>query len=56
MPPQKNVEKTVPLNLEVQEIELSCRPGCGTSTTSSLCTCPISNTTMGSLFTSKTVS
>ena len=28
-----------PLDLEVEEIESSVRPGCGTSTTSPRCTC-----------------
>lgn len=30
-----------PLSLEVQEIERQAKPGCQTSTTSHLCTCPI---------------
>lgn len=42
------------LALEVEVIEMSCNPGCGTSTTSHLCTCPISASTTGSLFTSTT--
>jgi hypothetical protein len=42
------------LSLEIEEIEVSCNPGCGSSTTSRLCTCPISASTTGSLFTSKT--
>jgi len=42
------------LALEVEVIEASCNPGCGSSTTSRLCTCPISASTTGSLFTSKT--
>lgn len=41
------------LDLEVQVVEQHCNPGCGTSTTSRLCTCPISATTTGSLFTAK---
>ena len=41
------------LELEVQPLEMFCNPGCGTSTTSRLCTCPIHLTTTGSLFTSK---
>jgi hypothetical protein len=49
-------KKTRALLLEVQEVEQSCNPGCGTSTTRSICTCPISTSTAGSLFTSKTVS
>jgi hypothetical protein len=55
MPPQKKTEKAVPLNLEVEVIEQHCHPGCGTSTTSSACTCPVSATTTGSLFTAKTI-
>jgi len=55
MLPEKNVEQATPLNLEIQEIEAFCNPGCGTSTTSRACTCPISATTTGSLFTAKTV-
>ncbi len=42
------------LHLEVEEIEAACNPGCGTSTTSHLCTCPIRLTTTASLFTAKT--
>ncbi len=42
------------LALEVEVIEQSCNPGCGTSSTSRLCTCPISASTAGSLFTAKT--
>ena len=44
------------LDLVVQEIEQHCNPGCGSSTTSRLCTCPISASTASSVFTSKTVS
>jgi len=56
MPPQKKTEeKAIPLNLEIEEIEQFCNPGCGTSTTSHACTCPVQVTTTGSLFTSKTV-
>jgi hypothetical protein len=33
--------KPVALDLEVKEVERQARPGCQTSTTSSLCTCPI---------------
>lgn len=43
------------LALEIEVLEQSCNPGCGTSSTSSRCTCPISISTAGSLFTSKTV-
>jgi len=54
---EKTQAKPTPaLDLEVQELEASCRPGCGTSTTSSLCTCPNRLTTTASLFTAKTVS
>jgi len=42
------------LDLEVQEIEAFCNPGCGTSTTSRPCTCPVSATTTASLFTART--
>jgi hypothetical protein len=55
MPPQKNVEKVAPLNLEVQEIEQFCSVGCGTSTTRPSCTCPVHPSTTGSLFTARTV-
>jgi hypothetical protein len=41
------------LELEVHEVEQFCNPGCGSSTTSRLCTCPISATTTASLFTAK---
>jgi len=44
------------LSLEVEALEQSCNPGCGSSTTSNKCTCPISITTTGSLFTAKTTS
>ncbi len=42
------------LSLEIQELEVWCNPGCGSSSTSPRCTCPISVSTTGSLFTSKT--
>jgi hypothetical protein len=45
---------TPALDLEVQEIEAFCHPGCGTSTTSHACTCPVSATTTASLFIAKT--
>jgi hypothetical protein len=48
--------KPQPLALEVETIEQHCHPGCGTSTTSSLCTCPVSSSTAGSLFTATTTS
>lgn len=54
-PDPKN-PRAVPLNLEVEAIEQHCKPGCNTSTTSSACTCPISATTTGSLFTAETTS
>jgi hypothetical protein len=38
------------LNLEVHEVERQCKPGCGSSTTSNLCTCPISITSTGDAF------
>jgi hypothetical protein len=53
---QKPETKSKALNLEVEELEVVCNPGCGTSTTSHLCTCPISATTTASLFTSRTIS
>jgi len=51
---EKEINKPQPLALEVEVIEQSCNPGCGTSTTSHLCTCPISSSTVGSLFTATT--
>jgi len=54
--PQKNEMKAKALNLEVEQLEVVCNPGCGTSTTSRRCTCPISATTTGSLFTARTTS
>jgi len=50
---QKVETKPKALNLEVEELEIICNPGCGTSTTSHKCTCPISATTTGSLFTAR---
>jgi len=48
----KNPErKPQALSLEVEALEQSCNPGCGSSTTSNKCTCPISISTTGSLFT-----
>ena len=44
------------LDLEVQEIESWCNPGCNTSSTNPACTCPIRVTTTASLFTAETVS
>lgn len=48
-----NVHPTA-LDLEVQELEAFCNPGCGSSSTSPRCTCPIRLTTTASLFTAKT--
>jgi hypothetical protein len=31
----------VPLNLEVEEVENRTKPGCNSSSTSRLCTCPV---------------
>ena len=47
-------KKVRALELEVQPLESHCRPGCGSSSTHPLCTCPISASTTGSLFTAKT--
>ncbi len=53
----KNPErKPQALSLEVEALEQSCNPGCGSSTTSNRCTCPISLTTTGSLFTATATS
>lgn len=41
------------LDLEVQEVERFGCIGCGTSSTSPHCTCPVSPTTTGSPFTAK---
>jgi len=46
----------VALDLEVQEIEAFCNPGCNTSTTLPSCTCRPRPTTTASLFTAKTAS
>jgi hypothetical protein len=48
--------KPVALDLEVQEVEAFCSPGCNTSTTSPRCTCRPGLTTTASLFTAKTAS
>jgi hypothetical protein len=54
---KKNPErKPQALSLEVEALEQSCNPGCGTSTTSSRCTCPVSISTAGSLFTATATS
>jgi hypothetical protein len=52
----KTTARPVALELEVQEIEAWCNPGCGTSSTDPRCTCPIRLTTTASLFTAKTTS
>lgn len=33
--------KTFSLNLEVEDLEIKAKPGCCSSSTSPLCTCPI---------------
>jgi hypothetical protein len=35
-------EVPVPLRLEVEEVENRSKPGCNSSSTSPLCTCPVS--------------
>lgn len=52
----KTNAKPIALDLVIEEIEAHCNPGCGSSTTSRLCTCPISASTTASLFTAKTSS
>jgi hypothetical protein len=52
----QKIEKPKALNLEVEALETYCNPGCGSSTTSNLCTCPIRLTTTASLFTARTIS
>ncbi len=37
----------IQLDLEIEELEKKCRPGCGSSTTLPICTCPIILTTTG---------
>lgn len=49
----KSDKKKRGLELEVQEVEQFCNPGCGSSSTNPRCTCPIGITTTGSLFTAK---
>jgi hypothetical protein len=51
---QKVTTRPKALELEIEELELSCNPGCGTSSTHRLCTCPISASTTASLFTART--
>jgi hypothetical protein len=41
------------LDLEVEEVERFACVGCGTSSTSPHCTCPVMPSTTGSLFTAK---
>jgi hypothetical protein len=41
------------LDLEVQEVEQFVCGGCGTSSTSPRCTCPVFPSTTGSLFTAE---
>ncbi len=41
------------LDLEVQEVEQFACLGCGTSSTSPRCTCPVTPSTTGSLFTAE---
>ncbi len=53
---QKVETKSKALNLEIEELEVACNPGCGSSSTDPRCTCPIRLTTTGSLFTARTVS
>jgi hypothetical protein len=53
---QNHDMKPQALSLEVEALEQSCNPGCGSSTTSNKCTCPISISTTGSLFTATTTS
>lgn len=50
----KTETKPQALSLEIQELESWCNPGCGTSSTNPRCTCPISISTAGSLFTANT--
>jgi len=42
------------LDLEVQELEAWCNPGCDSSTTSPRCDCPVRLTTAASLLTAQT--
>jgi hypothetical protein len=53
---QKPETKSRALNLEVEQLEVACNPGCNTSTTSRLCTCSVGITTTASLFTARTIS
>ncbi|HEX4965024.1 MAG TPA: hypothetical protein VF173_29720 [Thermoanaerobaculia bacterium] len=49
--PQKTESKPKALELEIEELEVGCTAGCGTSSTHPRCTCPIST----ALFTARTV-
>ncbi|HEX3553563.1 MAG TPA: hypothetical protein VIA62_10075 [Thermoanaerobaculia bacterium] len=53
---QKPETKSKALNLEVEQLEAICNPGCNTSTTSRRCTCVAGLTTTASLFTARTIS
>lgn len=53
---QNHDTKPQALSLEVEALEQSCNPGCGSSTTSNKCTCPVSASTAGSLFTATATS
>jgi hypothetical protein len=46
-------KSTHALDLEVEEVEFFACSGCGTSSTSPRCTCPVSPSTTGSLFTAE---
>lgn len=45
-----------PLDLVIDEIESLAKPGCNSSSTNRLCTCPVSPVNTGNLFTGKTAS
>jgi hypothetical protein len=45
-----------PLDLVIDEIESLAKPGCNSSSTNRLCTCPVAPTNTASLFTGKTAS
>ncbi|HTQ80402.1 MAG TPA: hypothetical protein VMM92_10430 [Thermoanaerobaculia bacterium] len=53
---EKSETKVMALQLEIEELEQFCNPGCGTSSTSPHCTCPVTPSTTGSLFTARTAS
>ncbi len=50
MSEKSQARPTLALDLEVQEIESFCNPGCNTSSTHPACTCPSLPSTTGSLF------